>query len=84
MIKKTLVILWRSPLYPLLFLAAHSTKEPAFDWFESHSTLFWYQQPDHQVRFDYDCDVIFKVFRCTADNSCPSNNSSIEESQITS
>ena len=33
-------IMWRSPLFPVLFLATHSTKESTFEWFKSHSPLF--------------------------------------------
>ena len=29
-------ILWRSPLFPLLFSVTHSTKESSFDWFKLH------------------------------------------------
>ena len=40
LIRKISWILWRSPLFQLLFLATRLTKEPSFDWFKSHSPLF--------------------------------------------
>ena len=43
------MILWRSPLFQLLFLATHSTKESSFDWFKLHSPLLKSQEPDRQV-----------------------------------
>ena len=40
LIRKISWILWRSPLFQLLFLATRLTKESSFDWFKSHSPLF--------------------------------------------
>ena len=40
-LSRLLSILWQLPLFPLLFLAALSTKEPMCDWFKLHSPLFW-------------------------------------------
>ena len=40
LIRRISWILWRSPLFQLLFLATHLTKESSFDWFKSHSPLF--------------------------------------------
>ena len=41
LIRKILEMMWRSPLFLLLFLTTRSTKESTFDWFKSHSSLFW-------------------------------------------
>ena len=40
LIRKISWILWRSPLFQLLFLATRSTKESSFDLFKLHSPLF--------------------------------------------
>ena len=40
LIRKVSWILWRWPLFQLLFLATRLTKQPSFDWLKSHSPLF--------------------------------------------
>ena len=40
LIRKISWILWRSPLFQLLFLATRSTKESSLHWFELHFPLF--------------------------------------------
>ena len=40
LVRKISWILWRSPLFQLLFLATRLTKESSFDWFKSHYSLF--------------------------------------------